>query len=190
MTSLALLIAPLLALQGVGQTAVAIKNDTPETWTLEYPRIIQPFVEDYRRCLRTQNRLVTGRPDFEEQHRADLPRCVETLEEAQAEATRITSGRTGYEAFTSDNVRQIFETIGRIHIARGADLDAQFTQNLAAAQAARDTYQEDRPRGLVLELRDASVVKARTDATAPAAETALREREVTTVPEEANAENQ
>ena len=74
MTSLTLLIAPLIALQGVGQAPVAIENDAPETWTLEYPRLIQPFVADYRRCLAVQMRTVRGKADFEAQHRSDLPR--------------------------------------------------------------------------------------------------------------------
>lgn len=119
---IAALIAPLLALQSVGEAVVAVKNDNPETWSVEYPRLIQPFVADYRRCLAVTNRRVTGTAN-----------------------------------------------IGRIHIARGADLDKQFNDRMAGAQVASETYQTTRPKGLVIELRDASVVKARTDASAAAA---------------------
>ncbi|MEP3422508.1 MAG: hypothetical protein ABJN35_12290 [Erythrobacter sp.] len=176
MTSISLIIAPMIMLQGVGQAPMAIENDAPETWTLEYPRLIQPFVEDYRRCLTSQMRRVTGEANFEEQHRADVPRCDAESTDAQNAANSALATRTGYSDFTSTDVRLIFEHAGRIHIARGADLDQQFTFLMRTAQAARETYEEERPKGLVLELLDASVVKARTDATAAAAEAALQER--------------
>ncbi|MHA7820670.1 MAG: hypothetical protein ACX930_13565 [Erythrobacter sp.] len=177
MTSLSLFLAPLLALQGVGSTPVAIENDAPETWTLEYPRLIQPFVADYRRCLSGQMRRVTGEADFEAQHRADVLKCEEEFERAMEAANATLDGRGEYADLSSKDVREIFEHIGRIHIARGADLDNQFTYIIRAMQANRDDYEEERPKGLVLELRDASVVKARTDATAAAAEAAYEERQ-------------
>ena len=177
MTSLTLALAPLLALQGAGQTAVAIENDAPETWTLEYPRLIQPYVEDYRRCLTGRMRRVTGEADFEVQHRADLPNCEEVSAQAQAAAVTALAAHSEYSDYTSDDVREIFDHAGRIHIARGADLDSQFTFTMRRLQESRDEYDETKPRGLVLELHDASVVKARTDATAEAAEAAHRQRE-------------
>ncbi|NBC88146.1 MAG: hypothetical protein GVX90_01380, partial [Alphaproteobacteria bacterium] len=48
-----------------------------------------------------------------------------------------------------------------IHIARGADLDKQFTRNLANAETRQENYEATRPKGLVIEMRDASVVKSR-----------------------------
>ena len=177
MTSLTLIIAPLLALQGAGQTPIAINNDAPETWTLEYPRIIQPFVEDYRRCLTGRLRTVRGQADFEEQHRSDLMSCEAESLEAQESSNAALAGRAESKEFMPDDVRDIFEHIGRIHIARGADLDNQFTFALRSIEANRAQYEEEKPKGLVLELHDASVVKARTDATAAAAEAAYRERE-------------
>lgn len=164
-----MILASLLALQSAGEAVVAIKNDAPETWTVEYPQRIQPFVQDYRRCLVVTNRTVTGVANFEEQHRADLPRCLKVSETAQAEANRVLAGRGEAAEFTPDDVREVFEHIGRIHIARGADLDFQFRQRLAGAEAASTAYEANRPKGLVIELRDASVVKARTDASAAAA---------------------
>ncbi|MEO0058333.1 MAG: hypothetical protein RIT17_1809 [Pseudomonadota bacterium] len=161
------LIAPFLALQGVGEVAVAIKNDNPETWTVEYPRLIQPFVQDYRRCLAVTNRTVTGTADFEAQHAADLPRCAERRAKAVADSNAELAGaKTG---MTPAEVEQLFANIGRIHIARGADLDKQFKARMAGAQTATETYETTRPKGLVIELLDASVIKARTDASAAAA---------------------
>jgi hypothetical protein len=172
MTSLSLLIAPLLALQGVGEAPIAIENDAPETWTLEYPRLIQPFVADYRRCLTGQMRRVTGEANFEAQHRRDVAACETEFEMAMAAASAALGGRGEYAEYTPADVREVFEHVGRIHIARGADLDSQFTFLMRNAQAARDEYESSKPRGLVIELHDASVVKARTDATAAAAEAA------------------
>lgn len=166
---LATLFAPLLALQSVGEAVVAIKNDNPETWSVEYPRLIQPFVQDYRRCLAVTNRNVTGVANFEAQHAADLPRCAERRAKAIADSNAALAGAK--TAMTPEEVDQLFASIGRIHIARGADLDKQFRQRLAGAEAASNAYEAGRPKGLVIELRDASVVKARTDAAAAAAET-------------------
>jgi hypothetical protein len=164
---IAALIAPLLALQSVGEAVVAIKNDNPETWTVEYPRLIQPYVQDYRRCLKVTNRTVTGIANFEAQHAADLPRCAEQQAKAVADSNAALAGAK--TAMTPQEVEQLFANIGRIHIARGADLDKQFRQRMAGAEAASDAYETNRPKGLVIELRDASVVKARTDASAAAA---------------------
>ena len=177
MTVLALTLAPLLALQAAGQAPVAVANDAPETWTLEYPRIIQPYVADYRRCLTGQMRTVSGEANFEIQHRRDVAACSKQFEEAQKAASSVIAGRSDYNDLTASDVREVFEHIGRIHIARGADLDNQFTYIQRSMQAAQDQYQAERPKGLVLELRDASVVKARTDATAAAAEAAYQQRE-------------
>ena len=162
-----MILASLLALQAVGEAAIAIKNDNPETWTLEYPRLIQPFVQDYRRCLSVTNRKVDGTPNFEAQHAADLPRCAERRAKAVADSNAAFAGAK--TAMSPEEVEQLFTNMGRIHIARGADLDKQFRQRIAAAESASNTYQANRPKGLVIELRDASVVKARTDASAAAA---------------------
>jgi hypothetical protein len=159
------ILASLLALQAVGEAAIAIKNDNPETWSVEYPRLIQPFVQDYRRCLKVTNRTVTGVANFEAQHAADLPRCAKVRDKAVADSNAELAGAK--TAMSPEEVEQLFTNIGRIHIARGADLDKQFRQRMAGAEAASTAYETTRPKGLVIELRDASVVKARTDATAP-----------------------
>lgn len=160
----------LASLQGASDSAVAIKNDNPETWTVEYPRLIRPFVVEYRKCLNVSDRRVTGSADFEMQHRSDVPRCEKAAEKAKAQSNEAMRGAK--TALSPAEVDQLFGDIGLIHIARGRDLDDQFRQRVAAAAAAKERYEETRPRGLVIELRDASVVKARTDANPqPASET-------------------
>ena len=164
---IATFIAPLLALQGVGEAVIAIKNDNPETWTVEYPRLIQPYVADYRRCLAVTNRRIAGKADFEAQHSGDVTRCAEVKAKAIAQSNADLAGAK--TTMSPEEVDRLFDNIGKIHVARGRDLDQQFTSRMAGATAATDAYEATKPKGLVIELRDASVVKARTDATAPAA---------------------
>ena len=157
-----------LALQGVGEAVIAIKNDNPETWTVEYPRLIQPYVADYRRCLAVTNRRIAGKADFEAQHSGDVTRCAEVKAKAIAQSNADLAGAK--TTMSPEEVDRLFDNIGKIHVARGRDLDQQFTSRMAGAEAASDAYETTRPKGLVIELRDASVVKARTDASAAAAE--------------------
>ncbi len=159
-------LALVISLQATGETAVAIKNDDPETWSVEYPRLIRPFVVQYRTCLNTADRRVTGEANFEVQHAGDLPRCADLGVKLKAQANESMVGSK--TAIGPEEVDQLFRNIGLIHVARGRDLDDQFRQRLSGAEAATSQYNDEKPRGLVLELRDASVVKARTDATAVA----------------------
>lgn len=149
----------LAALQSTGDTVVAIKNDDPETWVVEYPRVIRPYVEDYRRCLNLADRRMSGVADFELQHRSDIPRCASERAEAVASANRVLDGAKA--TMSGAEIETLFENIGRIHVLRGRDLDQQFARNLANAARLQEQYAEKRPRGLVIELRDASVVKSR-----------------------------
>jgi hypothetical protein len=164
----ATILFPLLALQATGEAVIAIKNDNPETWTVEYPRLIQPYVADYRRCLAVTNRRIAGKADFEVQHSGDVTRCAEARAKAIAQSNADLVGAK--TTLSPEQVDTLFDNIGKIHVARGRDLDQQFNSRMAGAEAATDAYDATRPKGLVIELRDASVVKARTDATAAAAE--------------------
>ena len=162
MISTALALA--MSLQGATESAVAIKNDNPETWSVEYPRIIRPYVVEYRKCLNAANRRVTGEADFEAQHRSDIPRCADISDETKSGAIEAMMGaRTRISA---QEVDVLFKNIGLIHIARGRDLDDQFMMRMRAAERAQTNYENTRPRGLVIEMQDASVVKAHTDAIA------------------------
>ena len=147
----------------------------PETWSVEYPRLIQPQVADYRRCLVVANRRIAGKADFESQHTADLTRCAERKAAAIAAANEALAGAK--TPMSPQEVEQLFANIGKIHVARGADLDKQFTQRMAGAQTVNDAYEANRPKGLVIELHDASVIKARTDASAAAAAAANKDKD-------------
>ena len=165
----ATILAPLLALQATGEVPIAIKNDNPETWTVEYPRLIQPYVVEYRRCLTVANRRISGTADLEAQHAADITRCAQVRATSIAQSNADLAGAK--TTLSPEQVDTLFENIGKIHVARGRDLDQQFTSRMTGAETASNAYEAERPKGLVIELRDASVVKARTDATAAAAAT-------------------
>ena len=162
LTSLALV----MTLQSGAQTLTAVRNDDPETWSVEYPRLIRPYVVDYRQCLNVSNRRVTGEADFEAQHRTDIPRCAEERAKAIAESNEAMAGSK--TRITSAEVDALFRDIGLIHIARGRDLDQQFTDRMAATTAAKAQYEDDKPKGLVMDLVDGSVVKSRADIQAAA----------------------
>ncbi len=160
-TSLAAAISLPLAFQGAAQSAKVVKNDDPETWVVEYPRIIRPFVVQYRQCLNLSDRRVTGNPDFEDQHRTDIPRCLKEREQALSSArAEMVGAKT---QLSEPELTAVFDTVGFIHVARGRDLDDQFRQRVVASERARAQYQQDKPKGLVLELYDGSVVKSRAE---------------------------
>lgn len=161
MTSLALV----MALQNSGETLEAVRNDDPETWSVEYPRIVRPFVVKYRQCLNISDRRVTGEADFEAQHRSDIPRCAKKRKAAIEGATAEMQGAK--TRLSASEIDTLFRNIGLIHIARGRDLDEQFTGRLTRMTAVRTQYEEDKPKGLVLELVNGSVVKSRADAQSP-----------------------
>ncbi|MEP0189324.1 MAG: hypothetical protein ABJP70_03405 [Erythrobacter sp.] len=160
--SLSLLLAPALAIQSTGNTVRAIKNDDPETWVVEYPRLIQPYVAEYRRCLTSQHRYIRGVADFEAQAREDVPRCLEVRVEMVATSNaEFTQAKT---RLSVQDVEQLFENISLIHIARGRDLDQQFTIRVASSQNPGADYDPEKPMPLVIEMQDASVIKAAVDA--------------------------
>ncbi|MEM7689475.1 MAG: hypothetical protein AAF291_10680 [Pseudomonadota bacterium] len=155
-----------LTLQGAAETVIAVKNDDPETWVVEYPRIIRPFVVQYRQCLNVSDRRVTGQADFEQQHRTDIPRCAKQREKVMmGAAAEMAGAKTRLNAAQLDAV---FDTVGFIHVARGRDLDDQFRQRVVASERAQTQYFDEKPKGLVLELFDASVVKSRAELSEPA----------------------
>lgn len=158
-------LALFLSLQSVGESAVAIKNDNPETWTVEYPRLIQPQVAEYRGCLSFTMRYVTGVADFEEQHRSDVPRCEQVRLAAISQAKIEMAGSK--TRFTETQLEELFTAIGNIHIQRGRDLDDQFAMRLAASERAELEGPPPRPEPLVIDLPDPSVVKTRSDPFAP-----------------------
>ncbi|MEL7216812.1 MAG: hypothetical protein AAGK01_00090, partial [Pseudomonadota bacterium] len=62
---------------------------------------------------------------------------------------------------SEQDLDQLFTNIGRIHVARGRDLDDQFTQRLQRAEARQQNYSENRPEGRILD-RSIDEAKAET----------------------------
>ena len=134
-------LAATLAMQGLVEIPQAVVPDNPETWVTEYPRVIQPLVHDYRRCLNYADRRFRGLADFEQQHSEDLPRCAklkEMLIEKSEEALR--EGRWS-EYLAPERAHEVFDTVGYIHIARGRDFDNQL--NFMRAQQERRIVNTD-----------------------------------------------
>lgn len=152
-------LALVFGLQATAEVPIAIINENPETWTIEYPRLIQPFVADYRGCLNFTIRYVTGVPDFEAQHRSDVPRCAEVRAKAVADSKKaMAEAKTKLDG---EEIEELFSAIGTIHIQRGRDLDQQFAMRVEAAERAAEAGPPRRPPPLVIELPDPSVVKSR-----------------------------
>lgn len=112
-------------LQVVGEFGEAIKNDNPETWTLEYPLVISPHVGRYYGCLRSREVVLRPGTNFEMQHRAALTKCAKVRKESLSEANTVLAQRARPGKFGPDQTKATFDTIESIHIARGKDLDQQ-----------------------------------------------------------------
>ena len=156
LTSLAFLPLSLQVLEDV-----VVKNDNPETWVLEYPLRLKPYVSDYRACLNRANRTTTGKPDFEMWHRGDLKRCEKQRAKLVAQSKEASS--RSEEGLSAGEVEELFRKIETIHIARGRDLDDQLKERFASAAASTEQYEKKRPEGLIIELVDATVVKSRAE---------------------------
>lgn len=134
----------LLALQTTGETAVAVLPDDPETWVVEYPRIIEDDVDAYYGCLRSRN-VSVGNEDggvFEVQHRAHVPMCAQQLEKSVNSAVALLEGRKHYEAFTPQKIAAVFKTLEYIHISRGRDLDDRLRLHLSEHSTYDAAYQQ------------------------------------------------
>ena len=178
MTSFSLIFAPLLALQGVGAAPLAIENDTPESWTVEYPRLIEGYVAEYRRCLTGQMRNITGRSEF---RKPASRRCGRVRRTNPKRRRNYPMPPSPGAADTPTSRPPMCATSSIMSAASTSLAGPTSTTSLptfnAPRRRAQAQYQAERPKGLVLELHDASVVKARTDATAAAAEAAYEQRQ-------------
>ncbi|MFL0355123.1 hypothetical protein ACI5KX_01485 [Erythrobacter sp. GH1-10] len=144
MTLLSLTIVPLIALYGASDDGVLAGSEytkAPDQWEVAYDVAIQPYLDDYRRCLGYANRIFNGVPNVEEQHRADLPRCAGERQEAiaQSNAALARWGRAG--EMPPSEVERTFDAIGQIHISRGRNLDQQFQLQLRAAEERQRQYE-------------------------------------------------
>ena len=110
----------------------------PEQWELSYDIAIEPYIEDYRRCLGYTNLVLAGRANIAAQHRADIATCADQKAEAieASNAAMIRRGRS--DRFTPADVERAFEVVGFIHVERGRNIDQQFAlQRLAMEERQR-----------------------------------------------------
>lgn len=102
-----------------------VAPDNPETWVTEYPIIIRPLVQDYRRCLNYADRRFRGLADFEQQHSEDLPRCEKLKTKLVRKSEKALSQGRWSEFLEPSRAHQVFETVALVHISRGRDFDNQ-----------------------------------------------------------------
>ena len=104
---------------------------------------------------------MSGKPDFEAQHRQDVPRCAEVREKAASEAkAAMANSKT---EFSNADIERLFTSVGYIHVQRGRDLDDQFVMRMEAAARAEAEGPPPRPAPLVINLPDPTVVKSRAE---------------------------
>lgn len=131
-------------LQASAPAAPLAVTDDVEDWAVEYPRLVKPFVDDYYNCLKSSIRVAPDNApaEFEKQHAADLPRCapIESEARGKADAELALSGR--YPEYPPEQMKKVFETIGKIHIARGRDLDKQLRQNIYQYPTYDEAYRQ------------------------------------------------
>ncbi|MEO0591208.1 MAG: hypothetical protein AAFZ11_11695 [Pseudomonadota bacterium] len=114
---------------------------TPEQWELSYDIAMQPYLEDYKRCLGYGNRVFSGEANVAAQHGADIPRCASEREVAIEESNAAIARRGRTEDMPPAAVTQAFETIGMIHVQRGRNLDDLFQLQMKALEERQRRYE-------------------------------------------------
>ena len=121
----------LLVSSQAGEAVTAEYPDDTETWALEYPSLIGAFVDDYYSCLKSGNYIVGDGRGFADQYRGDIQRCAKQAVKLEQGANDRLSERGRTDEASPEQVAEIFETVRRIHVARGADLDALIASGLS-----------------------------------------------------------
>ena len=140
-----------------GEAVTAEYADDTETWALEYPSLIGAFVDDYYSCLKSGNYIVGDGSGFADQYRGDIQRCVKQAAKLEQGANDRLSERGRTDEASPEQVAEIFETVRRIHLARGADLDALIAAGLSnhrRYRAEQETTVDAACVARVTELRD------------------------------------
>ena len=119
------ILALAVSLQSASEVGTAVKNEAPQTWTVEYPRAISPYVAKYYDCLKSREVVMHGATDFETQHRLAVPKCATVRAVAAKDANALLARRAKPDEDGSYEVAVTLNTIEMIHIARGKDLDKQ-----------------------------------------------------------------
>jgi hypothetical protein len=114
-----------VSLQSGGEVGATVKNDNPQTWTVEYPRVISSYVEEYYSCLKSRQVVMHAGTNFEAQHRLALAQCTTVREQSINGANALLAKRAKPDEDSPEEIAATFNTIELIHIARGQDLDQQ-----------------------------------------------------------------
>lgn len=145
--------APLAANMNTNKNAVALPTEqesvlggteytkAPETWELSYDIAMQPYLEDYKKCLGYGNRMFDGSPNVEVQHSEDIPRCVGVREDAVEQSNVAVARRGRTQDMPPAAVEKAFDTIARIHVLRGRNLDDLFQLQMRAIEERRLRYE-------------------------------------------------
>lgn len=111
-----------------------------EQWELSYDIAMLPYIDDYKRCLGYGDRLFDGKPNVEEQHRADIPRCEDVKAEGIAQSNAVLTRRGRAEEFSPDMVERAFFVLGQIHVQRGRNFDDRVQLQIRASQERQRRY--------------------------------------------------
>ncbi|MXO96874.1 hypothetical protein GRI34_10655 [Erythrobacter aquimaris] len=128
----------LLVTQQASEAVSAEYPENSETWALEYPSLIGAFVDDYYSCLKSGNYIVGDGSGFADQYRGDIQRCAKQAVKLEKGANDRLSQRGRTDEASPEQVAEIFETVRRIHVARGTDLDALIAAGLSNHRRYRE----------------------------------------------------
>ncbi len=103
-------------------------------------------VREYYNCLQSGVKVIGGGENFEIQHRVDILRCAGVEMRLVAESNTVLARAGREDETTPADVAAIFETIRRIHIERGRDLDDQVKVRLAASAEYQRALEQERNR--------------------------------------------
>jgi len=113
----------------------------PETWELSYDIAMQPYIEDYKKCLGYGNLIFNGSANVEKQHRADVPRCAEEKAESIEQSNAVLARRGRTDSMPPAKVAEAFDVLGYIHIQRGRNFDDQLKLQERAVEERRLQYE-------------------------------------------------
>jgi len=116
---------------------VVVPSETTEL-AIEYPYVIEPYLEEYQDCIRSGAYIIGDGRNFEEQYREDIPRCAATAKKELAEAQARLEKSKAKGRFYNYDVAAIFEKAREIHIWRGRNLDRAIHTQVTTSQPKQE----------------------------------------------------
>ncbi|NVE95354.1 hypothetical protein [Altererythrobacter lutimaris] len=124
-----------LTMQAAPNMDQAVETALPTYWVTEYPIIIKPLVDDYRRCLNYADRRFRREADFAEQHAADIPRCEKLKAKLVRQSEEALRQGRWSEVLAPEKAGDVFRTVAEVHVSRGRDFDRQLMRQYAMQEA-------------------------------------------------------